>query len=429
MHQGLHDEIRRIIFITLLALLVGLISGYLLYFLLLAGFLYSCWLLYQTRRFYLWLEQRMEAAPPDSGGIWGDIITTLHQIRQNNLAAQANLQQQLKRLQGLTSALQSGIVLLDSQGNIIWWNRSAEQLLGFKSNFDIGKPVVNLLRHPEFIKYYQVSNNDEPITISSPIDTNILQIQMTHYGKNEKLLSIHDVTRLKKLEQVRKDFVANVSHELRTPLTVINGYLEPLLDNIDGFDPDMQEALQKIQNQAKRMTNLVTDLATLSRLDNAERTDGQDTVNIIAMLQRISEEAKQIHKTKKIDITVEGDALLMTGSETELHSCFSNLVFNAVKYSKPERANIHIKTHVTDQEAIISIEDDGIGIDPGQIPRLTERFYRVDSSHSRKTGGSGLGLAIVKHVLHRHNGTLIIQSTIGRGSIFTCRFNKSQLVS
>jgi two-component system phosphate regulon sensor histidine kinase PhoR len=429
MHQGLHDEIRRIIFITLLALLAGLISGYLLYFLLLAGFLYSCWLLYQTRRFYLWLEQRMEAAPPDSGGIWGDIITTLHQIRQNNLAAQANLQQQLKRLQGLTSALQSGIVLLDSQGNIIWWNRSAEQLLGFKSNFDIGKPVVNLLRHPEFIKYYQVSNNDEPITISSPIDTNILQIQMTHYGKNEKLLSIHDVTRLKKLEQVRKDFVANVSHELRTPLTVINGYLEPLLDNIDGFDPDMQEALQKIQNQAKRMTNLVTDLATLSRLDNAERTDGQDTVNIIAMLQRISEEAKQIHKTKKIDITVEGDALLMTGSETELHSCFSNLVFNAVKYSKPERANIHIKTHVTDQEAIISIEDDGIGIDPGQIPRLTERFYRVDSSHSRKTGGSGLGLAIVKHVLHRHNGTLIIQSTIGRGSIFTCRFNKSQLVS
>lgn len=430
MHQGLQDEIRRIIFITLFALLVGLLTGYLAYCLLLAGFLYTCWLLHQTRKFYLWLEQRMEVAPPDSGGIWGDIITTLHQIRQRHLITQENLQHQLERIQGFTGALQSGIVLLNSQGNITWWNDSAEKLLGFKSGFDIGKPIVNLLRHPDFIRYYQQQAPQDTITIPAPIDPRLsLQIQMTRYGQNERLLSIHDVTRLRQLEQVRKDFVSNVSHELRTPLTVINGYLEPMIESLGDFDEHWQIPLKKIHHQAKRMTDLVTDLATLSKLDNAEKTDRMDHVNITAILRRICDEARQINKEKQINIIMSGDPLTLIGSETELFSCFSNLIFNAIKYSKPEQVNIQIETGVVGQQARVTIKDDGIGIDPGHIPRLTERFYRVDSSHSRKTGGSGLGLAIVKHTLQRHDGTLEIHSTVGKGSTFICNFHRSRVAS
>lgn len=430
MHQGLQDEIRRIIFITLSALLAGVITGYLLYCLLLAGFLYSCWLLYQTRRFYLWLEQRMEVAPPNSGGIWGDIIKTLHYIRQQHILTQENLQHQLDRIQGFTGALQSGIVLLNSQGNITWWNHSAERLLGLKPDFDVGKPIVNLLRHPEFIRYYQQPDSQETITVPTPIDPRLsIQIQITRYGENEKLISIHDITRLRQLEQMRKDFVANVSHELRTPLTVINGYLEPIIDNLNEFDECWQMPLKKIHDQAKRMTDLVTDLATLSRLDNAENTDCKDRVNINKILRRICDEAKQIDKEKQVNISIDGDPLVLIGSETELHSCFSNLIFNAIKYSKPERVNIRIKTSVASDQAQVTIEDDGIGIDPGHIPRLTERFYRVDSSHSRKTGGSGLGLAIVKHALQRHDGTLEICSTVGKGSTFICSFHHQRIAA
>jgi two-component system phosphate regulon sensor histidine kinase PhoR len=427
-HQGLRDEIRRIILISVAALITGFISGEFTLCLLIAGFLYSCWLLYQTRRFYMWLEHNMESTPPDSSGIWGDIVQTLYRIRQKNLRTQHEMRTQLHRIQGFTSALRSGIIILDGKGNMSWWNESAEALMGFKKEYDLHKPIINLIRDPQFIHYFYEGKEEETVTINSPIDPYlIVQIQITPYGNNEKVVSIHDVTRLKQLEQTRKDFVANVSHELRTPLTVINGYLEPMCEDIEQIGTQWREPLEKIQNQAKRMTDLVNDLAILSRLDNAERTDRKDRVNVHSILRRISDEARQFDHQKQVNIEIKGEPFILIGSETELHSCFSNLILNAIKYSHPQQVSIEILLSMQEGIPCVTIKDDGIGIDPGHIPRLTERFYRVDSSHSRKTGGSGLGLAIVKHALQRHDGQLKIESQLGKGSSFICEFHPDRL--
>lgn len=428
MHQGLNDEIQRILVITLLAVVIGLLVGHVGEALLVAGFIYTAWLLFQTRRFYHWLEKNMDTPPPDSGGIWGDIFDGMYRMHQANQKTQREMQQQLDRVQGFTSALQSGVVLLSSQGNINWWNESAEKMLGFQTNFDIGKPVLNLLRDPKFFSYFQSENYQNVITIPSPVDpATTLEIQITVYGKNEKLLSVHDVTRLQQLEQMRKDFVANVSHELRTPLTVINGYLEPMLDSLSEFEPQWRQPIEKISNQAKRMTDIVTDLSMLSKLDNHDTVDKNEKVSIKKLLEKISDDARHAFKEKKISIEIKGTPFDISGSETELQSCFSNLVYNAAKYSKPDGVNIEIE-HWTDSKAgYVRFRDNGIGIDPVHIPRLTERFYRVDSSHSRKTGGTGLGLAIVKHVLMRHGGGLFIESIPGKGSSFTCVFEKKRV--
>jgi len=424
MHQGLQDEIRRIIFITLFALLAGLLTGYLLYCLLLAGFLYTCWLLYQTRRFYLWLEQRMEVAPPDSGGIWGDIFDGMYRMHRNTLKTQAEMQQQLDRIQEFTRALHTGIVLLNAQGNIQWWNNAAEKMLGFKQEFDVGKPVLNLLRDPSFIAYFQKRDYQELTTLTSPINANmILEVQITEYGKNEKLLALMDITRLTRLEQMRKDFVANVSHELRTPLTVINGYLEGLMEELPRLDNSLHIPIKKINAQAERMTDIVQDLGTLSKLDNSDTTDKQDPVAIGSLLEKIREDALALYSNKSIRITIEGSSFQVRGSATELQSCFSNLVYNAAKYSNPDHIVITLRMWTDADGGHVAVQDNGIGIDPIHLPRLTERFYRVDSSHSRKTGGTGLGLAIVKHVLIRHHGSLEIHSLPGKGSTFTCHFS------
>lgn len=430
MHQGLQDEIRRIIFITLFALLAGLLTGYLLYCLLLAGFLYTCWLLHQTRRFYLWLEQRMEVAPPDSSGIWGDIFDGMYRMHRNTIKTQLEMQQQLDRVQEFTRALHTGIVLLNAQGNIQWWNNAAEKMLGFKPEFDVGKPVLNLLRDPSFIAYFQNRDYQELTTLVSPINANIiLEVQITEYGKNEKLLALIDVTRLTRLEQMRKDFVANVSHELRTPLTVINGYLEGIMEELPQLDTALHIPLNKINTQAQRMTDIVQDLGTLSKLDNSDKTDQQDLVAVDSLLEKVRDDALSLHTNKNIAIHIEGKPFQLRGSRTELQSCFSNLVYNAAKYSDPANIVISIQLWTDDKGGHVSIKDNGIGIDPIHIPRLTERFYRVDSSHSRTTGGTGLGLAIVKHVLIRHRGQLEVHSMPGKGSTFTCHFSQESLAA
>ena len=417
MHQGLRDEINRIIMIASLALLIGLLTHYITRSFLIAGFLYTCWLLHQTRLFYTWLENNMEEQPPDSGGIWGDIFDGMYRMRQSNIKSQQKVQQQLDRVQGFTSALQSGIVLLSSEGNINWWNQSAEKLLGFKTEFDIGKPVVNLLRDPAFISYFQNEQYQEVITIPSPVNPGIfLEIQITVYGKNEKLLAVQDVTRLKQLEQMRKDFVANVSHELRTPLTVINGYLEPMVENINEFNPDWQQPISKINAQAQRMTAIVTDLGTLSRLDNNSVTDKNDRVDIAAMIRRIAEEARQMNADKPITIQVEGQSFAVKGSETELQSCFSNLIFNAAKYSKPENIQIDVRYWVDDMGGHVSVKDNGIGIESQYFERIFQLFQRLWLKAEYE--GTGIGLSISKNIVERHGGKIWLESEIGSGSTF-----------
>ena len=432
MHQGLRDEINRIIIIGVTALVIGLVSGHLALAILIAGFLYTCWLLHQTRKFYLWLEKNMDEAPPDAGGIWGDIFDGMYRMRQSNIRVQNDMKQQLDRVQQFTTALHSGIVLLNAQGALTWWNRAGEQLFGFKEESDLGEPIINLVRDPQFVSYYEAGLQsgvyDHSIVIASPVNSAIfLEIQLATFGNDEKLISVQDVTRIRQLEQMRKDFVSNVSHELRTPLTVINGYLETIEDSLDEFAPVWRSPLEKISSQAKRMTDIVTDLGTLSKLDNNNVTDRDDPVNVAALLNRIVEDARVVDWGKPVAIQLEGTPFTISGSETELQSCFSNLVYNAAKYSKADGGHIAVRFWSDASGGHVSVSDDGIGIDPIHIPRLTERFYRVDSSHSRKTGGTGLGLAIVKHVLLRHGGWLGIESAIGKGSTFTCHITKERV--
>jgi two-component system phosphate regulon sensor histidine kinase PhoR len=253
-------------------------------------------------------------------------------------------------------------------------------------------------------------------------------LYITRYGNNEHLMLVRDVTRIHQLEQMRKDFIANVSHELRTPLTVICGYLETLLDNVDEVNPLWSRALQQMQQQGGRMQTLLNDLLLLAKLEATDYPSDNQPVPVDDLLQIISEDAQELSGPKQQTITLEVDpAVQLKGSEAELRSAFSNLVFNAVKYT-PEQGRIHIRWWGDVQGAHLSVQDSGIGIDSKHLPRLTERFYRVDSSRNSNTGGTGLGLAIVKHVLLRHRARMEISSVPGHGSTFTCHFAPAQVV-
>ncbi|MEB0170240.1 phosphate regulon sensor histidine kinase PhoR, partial [Pseudomonas sp. CCC4.4] len=252
---------------------------------------------------------------------------------------------------------------------------------------------------------------------------------ITRYGNNEHLMLVRDVTRIHQLEQMRKDFVANVSHELRTPLTVICGYLETLIDNAEGINPRWVRALQQMQQQSERMQALLNDLLLLAKLEATDYPSDNQPVVVSTLLQIIKNDALALSAQRKqrITLSIDNEAKLK-GSESELRSAFSNLVFNAVKYTQAE-GTIHIRWWDDEQGAHMSVQDSGPGIETKHLSRLTERFYRVDSSRASNTGGTGLGLAIVKHVLLRHRGTLEIVSVVGKGCTFTCHFAPAQVIN
>ncbi|MCB1614529.1 MAG: DUF3329 domain-containing protein, partial [Pseudomonadales bacterium] len=377
MHHGLKTEIYRIIFISVSAVIFGLMTGLLLPSLLAAGFFYSCWLLGQTRRFYLWLEKNTDELPPDSSGIWGDIFEVIYKSRRQRIETQKHLLMQLQQVRGFTSALKEGLVLINPKGIITWWNESAEKLFSFNESTDLNQPIINLIRTPAFISFFQAGNYNEPIDITSPQDPGlVIQIQISVYGDQERLLVAQDVTRLRQLEKMRKDFVANVSHELRTPLTVVRGYIETMSDQLDTFDQIWHKPLQQMHKQTIRMSDIVSDLSTLSRLETSNTTTEEDEINLFDMISNIRQDALLLEDTKPINISIEGaDDICLIGSNSELQSALSNLVFNAVKYSKEEGANIQVVWKKTDNGLMLSVNDNGIGMDPKHIPRLTERFY------------------------------------------------------
>jgi len=339
------------------------------------------------------------------------------------------LQAVIDRVQESTAALKDAVVMLDSLGNLEWWNRAAETLLGLKTPQDSGQSMTNLVRDPRFKEYFERGNYSEALEIPSPVnDHRRLQFHITRYGNHEHLLLVRDVTRLHQLEQMRKDFVANVSHELRTPLTVIAGYLETLLDNVEAVNPRWLRALQQMQQQGGRMQTLLNDLLLLAKLEATDYPSDNQPVAVDLLLLSIVNDAQALSGEQRHRISLEADPhLRLKGSEPELRSAFSNLVFNAVKYT-PAEGEIRVRWYADEQGAYLAVSDSGMGIDARHLPRLTERFYRVDSSRASNTGGTGLGLAIVKHVLLRHRGQLDIASVPGKGSTFTCRFAATQMV-
>ncbi|WP_445365306.1 phosphate regulon sensor histidine kinase PhoR [Microbulbifer sp. ANSA001] len=422
-------EFSRFVIIALGCTILGFTSGNWSLALIagLAAYLLS--VLWQQQRFNRWLANGRRGPAPTSFGIWGEIYDDFYRMQRRHRREKQKLHAMLRRVQDSTSALREGIVALENGDHLAWWNPAAGELLGLQAS-DSGQSLVNFVRDPNFVSYMHSEDTDsrEPLTLPAPGNEALhLQLEVTRYGKDEALVIVRDITRLHNLEQMRRDFVANVSHELRTPLTVIAGYLETLQGS-DMAPPAWQRPLAQMEEQAARMTTLVNDLLLLARLETSERTGGDMLIDVQELMERVAREARsfsggrhQIEVENEIPSCIRGDA-------SELHSAFANLVLNAVKYS-PDEGAIKLRWWQDNRGGHFSVEDRGIGIDPLHIPRLTERFYRVDPGRSRDSGGTGLGLAIVKHVLIRHGGEMSVESTPTQGSTFTLHFPVKKVVS
>ena len=422
--------IRRLLLLVSVCLLLGLITGEYAWALVIGLAGYLGWHLQQLLRLHKWLRTRQgDEAPPDGYGLWGEVFDSIYHLQRRDQKVRGRLQAVIDRVQESTAALKDAVIMLDRDGNLEWWNIAAEKLLGLKTPQDSGQQITNLVRDPRFIEYFENHNYNEPLELPSPVSDRLrLQFHITQYGNREHLMLVRDITRLFQLEQMRKDFVANVSHELRTPLTVISGYLETLLDNVEDVNPRWLRALQQMQQQGGRMQNLLNDLLLLAKLEATDYPSDNQPVAVDLLLLSIKNDAQALSGERHHRISLEADPhLKLKGSETELRSAFSNLVFNAVKYT-PDEGEIHVRWWGDEQGAHLSVQDSGLGIEAKHLPRLTERFYRVDSSRASNTGGTGLGLAIVKHVLLRHRARLDIASTLGKGSTFTCHFPTLQVV-
>jgi len=391
---------------------------------------FVAWLLIRLSALESWISdaRKVEPPPDDFGGIWGEIADDVRLLCKRYEKDKVRLQAVVSRVQEMTSALTDGVVLVDGRTNIVWWNRSAEKLFHFQ-DIDLGHKLVNIIRNPRFVAYFENEKYERPLNLESlRKEGQHLEFHIHTFGQGERLVVIRDVTRVRRLEQMRKDFVTNVSHELRTPLTVIKGYIETLLD-APSVSSTWHTALTQMHHQSNRMTALVNDLITLSRLETDQTEIKPQPVMLAPLIQTIVSDAKAVSSDGKHEFSFKDDAdISLLGNQQELHSAISNLIFNAIKYS-PDGGAIKIKVEAVRDECVISVTDHGLGIDPKHIPRVTERFYRVEESRSTALGGTGLGLAIVKHVLMRHEGELKIHSRPGEGSTFACHFPLSRVLN
>lgn len=404
---------------TALALLIGWWSGQVI--LVPVGFLlvYLAWQFYNSLRLYKWL-QSWDSDPPESLGMWADIFDRIAALQKQNRKRNRQFQEVIEDFRGMADAFPDATLVVDKNDVISWFNDSAVQLLGLKSPADRGQAATNLIREPAFADWLSVHDQlQSTLEITCPTDDNItLQISAVRFRKNQRLLILRDVTDVHNLEQIRHDLVANVSHELRTPLTVLLGYLEILKSQEGEANP---EAIEKMFKQARQMNSLLEDLLELSRLQDIERHDGAARVDVQALLAQLAEQAEDLSQgNHELKFKIE-PGLDLRGVESDLKSAFQNLIINAINYT-PNKGNVTVIWQETPEGLVLSVQDSGVGIPHRDIPRITERFYRVGDDRNRKTGGTGLGLAIVKHVLNTHDARLEVSSELGKGSEFRCIF-------
>jgi two-component system phosphate regulon sensor histidine kinase PhoR len=367
-----------------------------------------------------WLERGEAPDPPRTHGVWDRFHALLHRSRREAAKREADLAEALARWRAAARALPDGVVILDGD-RIAWCNDTARHHLEIDPARDAGTPLTHLVRIPEFLEYLEGGDYSHPIQVQPPhSEERVLSMQVVPYGEDQRLVLSRDVTQFKQVERMRREFVANVSHELRTPLTVISGFLEAVGEEKD--PAAARRYVDLMSEQAKRMLRLVEDLLTLSSLESAPPPPLEERIEMRALLERLGAEARALSGGRhRISILCAADVDLL-GSEKEISSAFGNLVSNAIRYT-PEGGEVRLEWRATPDGAAFDVVDTGIGIEPEHIPRLTERFYRVDRGRSRETGGTGLGLAIVKHALGRHGAALQIASTPGQGSRFSARFS------
>ena len=413
-------EIWRVVLISLFSVIFGFTLGSPFKILVAGLVIYGLWTFRVISQLFSWIDKGMRGFPPDADGVWGEISDTLNRQRRRHRRTQERMRRTINRITRLTGALEEGIVVLRSDLTIDWWNSSAAGLLALRSS-DRGSAVTNLIRGPEFVRYISQKEFDGSLKLSSinPSDP-ILQVSASFSGADEIVLVVTDITRVTNLEQLRKEFVGNVSHELRTPLTVMRGYLETLQD-MPGNSQMVDKAFSQMSDQVVRMEALANDLILISRLESDDQAPKVETVNLHQLLESIIAEAELLSEGKHLLSLKCDEECSLDGDSTDLRSVLGNIVFNAVRHN-PEGADIVIKVTRYKSFVNVSVKDSGKGIDPMEIPRLTERFYRGDSSRNSDTGGTGLGLAIVKHALSRCDGRLTINSRLGQGAEFVCRF-------
>lgn len=412
-------EIGLALLLLLAVLVIGGLTGFFIPLLFLLIISLLIWQIVQINRFERWISKGGRGKYPKAKGIWEDIYYHVYLIKKSEKKRKKKLGKIIDQFRKSTDALPDAAVVLGKEDEIEWANTAAKNVLGLQPS-DRGQRIPNLIRFPIFVRYLKSGLFNESITMPSPTNSNItLTVKVVSYGAGLRLLLAQDVTQLRKMEQIRKDFVANVSHELRTPLTVLKGYLETLQELDEPLSPLLSHSFQQMQEQTERMQYLVDDLLLLSNLETQPKKT--HCVDIPALLSKICKETENLNNSAgRIELTLETNTHIY-GDEQELRSAFSNLLGNALKYS-PKESKVQVRWQQTPVNLVLDVIDKGEGIAESEIPRITERFYRIDVKRTNKVAGTGLGLAIVKHVLLRHDARLIVTSELYKGSTFSCCF-------
>lgn len=378
-----------------------------------------------------WAGDRSALMLPPTGGMWRAVFEHLNARAREAREHRDGLSVALERFRAASQAMPDGVIYLSANGTIEWMNARAEQHFGLDHSRDVGVMLVGLVRHRELLAHLGHSHTAAPVLMQSPRRPAIrLQVQTVPFGDGQRMVISRDITQIERLETMRQDFIANVSHELRTPLTVVGGFIETVQDGLDDLPrEDIQRFLGMAHDQSARMRRLIDDLLALSALETGAPAPAEERVEVVDLIRQVVEESELLsggrHSiTFEFDPACSGDVLI--GSDKELHSVFANLASNAVRYT-PAGGHIVIHWQRDRTGGVYSVSDDGLGIDPAHIPRLTERFFRADRGRSRETGGTGLGLAIVKHIVQRHQAELRIESELGKGSRFSVSFPAARL--
>lgn len=418
---------RSIVSLLLLALICAAIAAVTsvrtaLIFAVVALIAQSLFSTYHTQRLWRLLDAPVYGEVPSAPGIWGEIYYRLHKLAKRWHAQVRQVEQQHSRFIQAIQASPNGVAMLDDHDQIEWCNAIAEEHFGLDAKRDLRQHITHLVRHPDFVRYLNSHEYDQMLIMRGMGDKrqNVLSVQVFPYGENRKLVLTADITELERTDAMRRDFVANVSHELKTPLTVLSGFLETMRELPLGED-DRERYLELMDQQASRMRNIVDDLLVLAKLEGNVMPPSDQAIDMRAVIAHIREDSATLSGGRHRITIAADDDLTVTGVETEVLSALGNLVTNAIRYT-PDGGSIDVAWKRVGRKAVFSVTDTGFGIPAADIPRLTERFYRVDRSRSRDTGGTGLGLAIVKHVLQRHDATLEVKSEEGKGSTFSVRF-------
>ena len=420
------SEIFWLLLLGFAGLFFGKLTGLFLLGAGLAALAYLIRQLYHINRIALWL--RTGGKLPQGSGIWEEIYYLIYRLRRRNKRRKKRLVEMLERFRTATAALPDATVVLGPKDEIDWFNEAAGRLLGLRKG-DVGQKIGNLLRAPKFAEFLRACDYTATVSIGSPVlERAQLEVRVVPYGEDLRLLIAQDVTQIRFMERVRSDFVANVSHELRTPLTVLRGYVEALADDGEALPERYQKIFRRMEEQTTRMQKLIDGLLALTKLESGELAAGK-RVETAALLRSVCDEARMLGQNRQtLELRLESAADIV-GVEAELRSAFSNLVVNALKYTLDCGAvRVCWRDEPDGGGARLDVEDNGPGIAAEHLPRLTERFYRVDAGKNGAKTGVGLGLSIVKHVMTRHEGELKIASSPGKGSCFSCRFPEKRLL-